>query len=44
MIKKMKKTYEKVEINVAYLGTDDIITTSQPSIEDTDLEGSQSPW
>lgn len=40
----MKKTYEKVEITVAYLGLEDIITTSEPSIEDTDLEGTKDPW
>jgi len=40
----MKKTYKKVEIIVAYLGVEDIITTSQPSIEDTDHEGVQDPW
>ena len=40
----MKKTYEKVEINVVHLGIDDIVTASQPNNEDTDFEGGQSPW
>jgi hypothetical protein len=40
----MKKAYEKAEIDVVFLSRDDVISTSQPSIEDTDFEGGQSPW
>ena len=40
----MKKMYEKAELDVVYLGADDIVTASQPNLEDTDLEGGQSPW